>query len=125
MRKKGATIIFSTHRMEQVEEICENIVLINKGKIILDGNVSDIRQQYKKNEFSIHYTGTAPQLSQDRFPLVRQVDHELVVKIENQFSSTDLMRELVNQQVQVTSFNELLPSLNEIFITQVEGKSHE
>jgi ABC-2 type transport system ATP-binding protein len=61
----------------------------------------------------------------DRFTQVRQVDHELVVKIEERFSSTDLMRELVNQQIHVTSFNEILPSLNEIFITQVEGQSHE
>lgn len=124
LRKKGATIIFSTHRMEQVEEICESIVLINKGKIILNGNVTDIRQQFKKNEFGIHYTGNVPQLPA-QFPVVRETDHELVVKIEDRFSSTDLMRELVNQQVQVTSFNELLPSLNEIFIEQVEGISHE
>jgi ABC-2 type transport system ATP-binding protein len=125
LRVKGATIIFSTHRMEQVEEICESIVLINKGKIILNGDVRGIRQQYKKNEFSIHYTGSRPNLTPNQFPLVRETDHELVVKIEDHFSSTDLMRELVNQQVQVTSFNELLPSLNEIFITQVEAQSHE
>lgn len=125
LRKNGATIIFSTHRMEQVEEICENIILINKGKVILNGGVSNIRRQFRKNEFSIHYEGHKPQLSQQQFPLIREMDHEMVVKIEDHFSSTDLMRELVNQQIQVKSFNELLPSLNEIFITQVEGKSHE
>lgn len=125
LRKNGATIIFSTHRMEQVEEICENIILINKGKVILNGGVSNIRRQFRKNEFSIHYEGNAPQLPQQQFPLIREKDHEMVVKIEDHFSSTDLMRELVNQQIQVKSFNELLPSLNEIFITQVEGKSHE
>ena len=125
LRKNGATIIFSTHRMEQVEEICENIILINKGKVILNGGVSNIRRQFRKNEFSIHYEGNAPQLPQQQFPLIREKDHEMVVKIEAHFSSTDLMRELVNQQIQVKSFNELLPSLNEIFITQVEGKSHE
>ena len=125
LRKNGATIIFSTHRMEQVEEICENIVLINKGKIILNGNVTEIRRRFKKHEFSIHYEGNVPQLPPDRFPQVRQVDHELVVKIEDRFSATDLMRELVNQQVHVTSFTEIFPSLNEIFISQVEGQSHE
>lgn len=57
--------------------------------------------------------------------MIRETDHELVVKTDAHFSSNDLLRELVNQQVHVKSFNELLPSLNEIFITQVEGISHE
>src|SRR4030095_4571673 len=111
--------------MEQVEEICENILLINKGKIILDGNVNEIRQKFKKHEYSIHYTGATPQLSPNHFPVIRQMDHELVGKINNQSTSADLMRELVNQRAEITAFNEILPSLNEIFITQVEGKSHE
>ncbi|MBA2422361.1 MAG: ABC transporter ATP-binding protein [Chitinophagales bacterium] len=125
LRKNGSTIIFSTHRMEQVEEICESIVLINKGKIILNGNVKDIRHQFKKNEFSIHYNGLEPNLSADRFPVLRKTDHELIVKIEDRFSSTDLMRELVNDNVEISSFTELLPSLNEIFIQQVEEKNNE
>ncbi len=111
--------------MEQVEEICESIVLINKGKIILNGNVKDIRHQFKKNEFSIHYNGLEPNLSADRFPVLRKTDHELIVKIEDRFSSTDLMRELVNDNVEISSFTELLPSLNEIFIQQVEEKNNE
>lgn len=120
LREKGATIIFSTHRMEQVEEICENIILINKGKVVLEGKVAEVKQRFKKHEFSIHYTGSLPQLS-DRFPLVRQRDHELVMKIDNQSTGNDLLRELINREVQVTSFSEILPSLNEIFIEQVEG----
>lgn len=125
LRKEGATVIFSTHRMEQVEEICENIILINKGKVILEGELAAIRQQFKKHEFSIKFDGAMPQLSPDHFPIISQVDHELVVKINEPHSAADLLRELVNQQVQVTAFSELLPSLNEIFITQVEGISHE
>ena len=121
LREKGATIIFSTHRMEQVEEICENIILINKGKVVLEGKVSEVKQRFKKHEFSIHYTGSLPQLS-DRFPLIRQRDHELVMKIDNQSTGNDLLRELINREVQVTSFSEILPSLNEIFIEQVEGR---
>ena len=125
LRKNGATIIFSTHRMEQVEEICENIILINKGKVMLNGGVYAIREQFKRNEFSIHYEGKAPQLSPEHFPVIRETDHEMVVKTDSRFSANDLLRELVNQQVHVKSFSELLPSLNEIFITQVEGQSHE
>ncbi|HYV90418.1 MAG TPA: ATP-binding cassette domain-containing protein [Chitinophagales bacterium] len=121
LRGKGATIIFSTHRMEQVEEICESIILINKGKVVLNGKVSEVKQRFKKHEFSIHYTGSLPQLS-NRFPIVRQLDHELVLKIDEQSTGNDLLRELINQQVQVTAFSEILPSLNEIFIEQVEGQ---
>src|ERR1043165_5214542 len=120
LRRKGATIIFSTHRMEQVEEICENIILINKGKVVLEGKVAEVKQRFKKHEFSIHYAGSLPQLS-DRFPVIRQLDHELVLKIDKQSTGNDLLRELINQQVQVTAFSEILPSLNEIFIEQVEG----
>lgn len=119
LRMKGATIIFSTHRMEQVEEICENIILINKGKVVLEGKVAEIKQRFKKHEFSIHYSGSLPRLS-DRFPLIRKLDHELVLKINDQSTGNDLLRELINQEVQVTSFSEILPSLNEIFIEQVE-----
>ncbi len=118
LRTAGATIIFSTHRMEQVEEICETIILINKGEVVLNGKVADIKQQFKKNEFSVHYAGTLPLLP-ERFPLLRQHDHELVMKVDPQSTGNDLLRELINQQVQVTSFNEILPSLNEIFIQQV------
>ena len=57
----------------------------------------------------------------DRFPVIRQLDHELVLKIDKQSTGNDLLRELINQQVQVTAFSEILPSLNEIFIEQVEG----
>jgi len=124
LRQKGATIIFSTHRMEQVEEICENIILINKGKVVLNGKVSEIKQQFKKHEYSFHYSGVLPQLP-DRFPVIRKLDHEMIVKIDANSSGNDLLRELINQRVEVTSFNEVLPSLNEIFIEQVEGKSHE
>ena len=120
LRSKGATIIFSTHRMEQVEEICEHIILINKGKVVLDGKVPEIKQRFKKHEYSFHYAGTLPQLP-DRFPVVKKLDHELVVKLETHTSGNELLRELINQRVEVTSFNEILPSLNEIFIEQVEG----
>lgn len=120
LRSKGATIIFSTHRMEQVEEICEHIILINKGKVVLDGRVPEIKQRFKKHEFSFHYSGTLPQLP-DRFPVVKKLDHELVVKLETHTSGNELLRELINQQVEVTAFSEILPSLNEIFIEQVEG----
>lgn len=120
LREKGATIIFSTHRMEQVEEICEHIILINKGKVVLDGKVPEIKQRFKKHEYSFHYAGSVPQLP-DRFPVARELDHEMIVKVDATATGNDLLRELINQGVEVTSFNEVLPTLSEIFIEQVEG----
>lgn len=124
LRKEGATILFSTHRMEQVEEFCEYIVLINKGRIILSGRVSDIRQQFKRNEYAFHYTGERPVLP-DYAEVIRDENHALVVKLPPRLSGNDLLRELIARDVHVTAFSELLPSLNEIFIHQVEAAAHE
>lgn len=120
LRDNGATIIFSTHRMEQVEEICEEIVLYNSGKVILKGAVKDIKQQFKHNLFLIKYEGVEPALNEN-FPVEARRDHELVVRI-NKGTPNDLLRSLVNQNINLTAYNEILPSLNEIFISQVTGK---
>lgn len=125
LRKNGATIIFSTHRMEQVEEICEEIVLYNKGKIILNGKVNDIRRQYKRNEFAVHFEGTMPQWNNPNFSITKNETGSVIIKAQASTKPNDLLRELIGQQIQVTGFNEILPSLNEIFISQVENNSHE
>ena len=125
LRKKGSTIIFSTHRMEQVEEICEEIVLYNKGKIILNGKVNEIRRRFKQNEFAVQYEGALPDLETTRMEIKNTNDGAMVVKGTDGMKPNDLLRELMNLQIQVTGFNEILPSLNEIFISQVENNSHE
>lgn len=117
LRDEGATIIFSTHRMEQVEEICEEIVLYNLGKVILNGAVKDIKQQFKHNQFLIKYEGQEP-LMNENFPVEARRDHELVVRI-NSGTPNDLLRSLLNQNTNLIGYNEILPSLNEIFISQV------
>ncbi len=117
LRDEGATIIFSTHRMEQVEEICEDIVLYNSGKVILNGAVKDIKQQFKQNQFLIKYEGAEPTLNEN-FPIEVRRDHELVIRI-NSGTPNDLLRSLLNQNTNLVGYNEILPSLNEIFISQV------
>src|SRR5436305_609050 len=83
LAQRGSTIIFSTHRMEQVEEICDHIVLVNLGKKILDGTVRDIRQDFKENLFSIQL-GEAPlSTDNDAFEVVNiDHNHKLTVKIK-------------------------------------------
>ena len=121
LAKKGATIIFSTHRMEQVEEICDHIVLVNLGKKILDGTVADIKQQFKENIFSIETEAGIALSNSTAFDIVRTEAGKTLVKIKEGFRSNDLLQQLIAQNTQVVGFNEVLPSLNDIFIHLVEG----
>lgn len=125
LRLKGATILFSTHRMEQVEEICEQIALINKGKIILNGRVKDIKQQFKQNLYSVDLLDPGIQLRNDYFNVVSRDANQFNIKLANGATSKDLLKTLVEQDADVLSFREVLPSLNEIFIKQVTEGTHE
>jgi ABC-2 type transport system ATP-binding protein len=121
LAKKGATIIFSTHRMEQVEEICDHIVLVNLGKKILDGSVAAIQQQFKENIFSIETEAGVNLTPSPAFNLVRTEGNKTIFKINDGFRSNDLLQEMITQKIQVLGFNEVLPSLNDIFIHLVEN----
>jgi ABC-2 type transport system ATP-binding protein len=117
----GATIIFSTHRMEQVEEICNHIILVNKGKKILDGTVTSVKQQFKENLFSLGFDQEPSSWSTGIFDLVSQHEKQAVVKINQGFKPNDVLHFLLQQNAGIVSFHEILPSLNEIFIKLVEG----
>jgi ABC-2 type transport system ATP-binding protein len=119
LNKRGTSIIFSTHRMEQVEEICDKIVLINQGKNVLYGNVKDIKQSFKENLFRIDYEGTLPSDIEAKADIVTTTPQYLTLKLENDKASNALLRYLLDQGVHITAFNEILPTLNEIFIKQV------
>ena len=122
LAKTGSTIIFSTHRMEQVEEICDHIVLVNKGTKILDGTVRNIKQEYKQHLFRIGFKEMPANNQHQSFEVVKQNDdHSLTVKIHKGFSNNDILQYYLSQGVTINSFNEILPSLNEIFIRLVEG----
>ena len=119
LHKQGTSIIFSTHRMEQVEEICDKIVLINRGKNVLYGDVKDIKQQFKENLFQIDYHGTLPEGIQNAANVVEHTPQYLKVKMTTDRDSNAFLRTMLDAGVYVTAFNEILPSLNEIFIKQV------
>lgn len=123
LAKRGSTIIFSTHRMEQVEEICDHIILMNLGKKVLDGTVSDIKQSFKENKFNIRLNGEALNTNSSAFSILEEKKNGLVVKINDGFKSNDILLHFLQQGVTVESFNEILPSLNEIFIRIVEGSN--
>ena len=121
LANEGATIIFSTHRMEQVEEICNHIALVNKGKKILDGTVKDTKQQYKLNQYKIEGEGlervdriTAP------FTVISETENGIRLQIKEGNNQNAVLQFLISQGVSIHAFQELLPSLNEIFIRLVE-----
>jgi ABC-2 type transport system ATP-binding protein len=124
LAKKGSSIIFSTHRMEQVEEICDHIILVNKGSKILDGGVNQVKQEFKENLFRIRFENVPSSLMSPTFEIIREEDHSLIVKINQGFSPNDVLKYFIQQDTAITAFNEILPSLNEIFIKLVEGTAH-
>ena len=121
MAQNGTTVIFSTHRMEQVEEICNHIVLVNKGQKILDGSVAQVKQDFKENLFRIGAENIPEQNGQAPFEMVGNKENNYVVRIKEGHKPNDVLTYLIQQGIPVHSFNEILPSLNEIFIRLVEG----
>lgn len=123
MHRDGTSIIFSTHRMEQVEQICEQIVLINAGQNVLEGSVKEVKNKFKQNLFKITYDGELPSDLLTNTKVIEQKTGEITLQVAANHQSNDLLRYLINKGVFIHSFNEILPSLNEIFIRQVNGTS--
>ena len=121
LNEAGTGVIFSTHRMEQVEEICEEIVLINKGKNVLQGKVRDIKTQFKEHLFKIDFAGDLPDDISDKADIVSQSEQSLTARFSDDKNSNAFLKYLLNNGVQVLAFNEILPSLNEIFIRHAEN----
>ena len=124
LHKNGTSIIFSTHRMEQVEEVCEFMVLINQGKNVLEGSVKDVKNQYKENLFKIDFDGALPMEAFAQTKIINQEGHSITVQLKEEDDSNALLRHLLQNNVQVHSFNEILPTLNEIFIRKVASSNH-
>ncbi|GIV33949.1 MAG: ABC transporter ATP-binding protein [Chitinophagales bacterium] len=119
LKEQGTAIIFSTHRMEQVEEICEDILLIHHGRNILLGRVDAIRQRFKENKYLLNFAGQLhPELGQ-KFCIESARDHELIIRLQPGQSPNDLLRFCLDYNTEVHQFKEILPTLNEIFINQV------
>lgn len=121
LKEKGTTIIFSTHRMEQVEEICEEIALIDKGKVILQGQVEDIKQQFKEHKFEVSFNGNfSEEVIAGKADVLDRFNNSLVFKLHEGVESNQLLINLIQNNMEIKSFSEILPTLNEIFIMKVE-----
>lgn len=126
LKEEGHTIIFSTHNMASVEEICDHIALINHSKVVLQGAVQDIRSQYKSNLYELTVQSAQPLPASDAFEVVSRqvVDAQTVsYKLRKLTSiSNSEMLSLIGAQTEITQFLECIPSMNDIFIRTVEGK---
>ena len=130
LRDNGATIIFSTHRMESVEELCEDIALINKSNKILDGKLDDIKRKFKSNTFEVAVDSPNPDLLnkelESKYELIRPSfktigdNLKINVKLKDNQNSEDLLK-LLNQNARVIHFKEVIPSANDIFINSIEN----
>lgn len=125
LKANGTTLVFSTHNMSSVEELCDNISLINKSKCILEGQVNEIRSRYKSNIFEVQFAGNL-----DEFKSVLNSNFELIevkpnhqsqtatVKVNKQVADNELLN-LIIPKVHILSYKEVLPSMNQVFISVV------
>ncbi|MCL1826463.1 MAG: ATP-binding cassette domain-containing protein [Candidatus Cloacimonetes bacterium] len=120
LQQRGKTIIFSTHRMDQVEEFCQNIALINKGEIILEGRIDEIKNRFKKNIYQIQYTGDCNLSSTGDYEVISNKDCVLTIRDLTRNTSANVLLKSILERIEVVSFIEVLPSLSEIFIAQVQ-----
>jgi ABC-2 type transport system ATP-binding protein len=121
LAQKGSTIIFSTHRMEQVEEICNHIVLVNKGKKILDGTVKEVKNEFKENMYRIGAAILPEDIQNPAFEVIKHKPDELLLKLAPGTKTNDVLQYFISKNITVNTFSEVFPSLNEIFIKLVEG----
>ncbi|KAF0236934.1 MAG: ABC transporter [Prolixibacteraceae bacterium] len=126
LREDGATIIFSTHNMESVEELCDHIALINKSVKIVDGQTDEIRERYKSNVFEIKYKGSfnvVNQVLNNQFKILGHVENNRINQITVEYShgksNNDLIQALIPVS-EILSFEEKIPSMNDVFIRAVE-----
>ena len=132
LKKNGSTIIFSTHNMGSVEEMCDHITLINKSRNILSGHIESVRQQYGSNVFELTFRGDAVKLKESldmNYEFLGHKEDNGLAKAQirvHQFSSDNRLLKMVIPVVEVVGFNQMVPSMNDIFIQVVQeyNKAH-
>ena len=124
LKNEGKTIIFSTHRMESVDELCDNLAMINKSKTILSGKINDIKSAYKSDIYKIKHLNKI----NDKISNFSVIDSKIVfdniyeseIKLIKKISSSDLLRLLLSNSIEILEFKQKTPNMNDIFILKVE-----
>jgi len=128
LKDEGATIILSTHNMESVEELCDEIALINKSKLVLTGGVDEIRHKYGNNNIEIIYSGDNTIKSVNGlFSVLSDTNnagrHTALITLSDGIATNEMLSELMQQNVEIDSFRNLIPRMNDIFIKVVTEES--
>jgi ABC-2 type transport system ATP-binding protein len=126
LRERGATIIFSTHNMESVEELCDNITLIDKAKTILEGSVDEIRSKWAANEYNLVLDGDVKIVGNGHYNVLNQQtdNNKSIIRLKTigDINTNDILQNLMKSG-KILSFNPALPSMNEIFIRVIEARN--
>ena len=129
LKKQGATILFSTHNMGSVEELCDNIALINRSQKILDGSVKEIRKQNKSNIYELTFKGTLIGFTNAMWSGAKLVEHTIDddintarVRLLGNTTSNELLQSIL-PAVELVSFKEIIPNMNDIFISKVKNEN--
>jgi ABC-2 type transport system ATP-binding protein len=126
LRERGATIIFSTHNMGSVEELCDNITLIDKAKTILEGRVDEIRRAWAANEYDLVFEGVVDIADNSHYSIINHVHEDnksiMRLKTKDNITTNDIL-EIMMKSGKIISFNPALPSMNEIFIRVIEARN--
>jgi len=121
LNQEGASIIFSTHRMESVEEVCKDVVLINNGQVQLTGEVAEVKNRFKENKYHFSF-GHSPKLPHvSGVSILENIGNELTIQSDSSERVNEYLAGLIQQGNHIKSFHEILPSINEIFI-KIVGK---
>ncbi|MDP6908420.1 MAG: ABC transporter ATP-binding protein [Flavobacteriales bacterium] len=131
LKKNGTTIIFSTHNMGSVEELCDHIALINNSKVIMDGEVGEIRNRFRTQTYNIDFKGTMMEFSNSLGTYGELIEHgpegehmDATVRLVNDATTNQLLGNIA-RAVEVLGFHEVVPSMNDIFIEAVERYNKE
>ncbi|MDR1602156.1 MAG: ATP-binding cassette domain-containing protein [Tannerella sp.] len=124
LKNAGCTLIFSTHNMVSVEEICDEIALIDRSKVILTGNIRDVRERFKENIFRVCVTGNSIRTSHEGYTVLSERKNdfhtELIIR-KNGADSNSALLQILSQQYEIHLFNEILPSMHDVFVRAVKG----
>ena len=127
LKENGATIIFSTHNMSSVEEICDDISLLNKSKVVLEGNVHEIKNRYKSNLYNIEFNSSDydfKSIIPEQYTLISQEEEHKITKLQIRLPKETSSNELLNlfiSKYNIIKFNEILPTMNEVFISSIKN----
>ncbi|MFN0275967.1 MAG: ABC transporter ATP-binding protein [Chitinophagales bacterium] len=124
LHQQGTTVLFSTHRMEQVEEICDSIVLINKGNVVIDGKVKEIKNRFREFKYNIGFEHESNLHSNELFTVEDISENNYTIRLKTDVKRNAVLQYCMNAGYEITHFEEIFPSLHDIFIKLVNADGH-